>query len=79
MRGLGKADWDGWWLDASEAELSGNWGEMRKLQTAAGPGDVVYTLPAARITLDQLVTELTTLWLVTGNGAAQVARARLGR
>ena len=33
---------------------------------------------AARITLDQLVTELTTLWLVTGNGAAEVARARLG-
>ena len=42
MGTLGKAGWDGWWLDASEAELSGNWGEMRKLQTAAGPGDVVY-------------------------------------
>ena len=42
MGTLGKADWDGWWLDASEAELSGNWGEMRKLQTAAGPGDLVY-------------------------------------
>jgi alpha-D-xyloside xylohydrolase len=42
MGTLGKAGWDGWRLDASEAELSGNWGEMRKLQTAAGPGDVVY-------------------------------------
>jgi len=42
MKTLGKAGFDGWWLDASEAELSGNWGEMRKLQTAAGPGDVVY-------------------------------------
>lgn len=42
MTTLGAAGWDGWWLDASEAELSGNWGEMRKLQTAAGPGDVVY-------------------------------------
>jgi len=42
MKTLGTAGWDGWWLDASEAELSGNWGEMRTLQTAAGPGDVVY-------------------------------------
>ena len=42
MRTLGKEGWDGWWLDASEAELSGNWGEMRGLQTAAGPGEVVY-------------------------------------
>ena len=42
MKTMGKVGWDGWWLDASEAELAGNWGEMRKLQTAAGPGDVVY-------------------------------------
>lgn len=30
------------------------------------------------ITVDQLVSELTTLWLITGDGAAAVARARLG-
>lgn len=30
--------WDGWWLDASEAELSGNWGEFRNFNTALGPG-----------------------------------------
>ena len=29
---------DGWWLDASEPELSGKWGEFRNFQTAAGPG-----------------------------------------
>jgi len=29
---------DGWWMDASEAELGGNWGEMRDLTTGAGPG-----------------------------------------
>ncbi|MGE2692528.1 TetR/AcrR family transcriptional regulator [Mycolicibacterium pulveris] len=29
------------------------------------------------ITVDQLVTELTALWLITGDGAAAVARARL--
>lgn len=40
---------------------------------------LAYLEGSARITLDQLVTELTTLWLVTGNGAAEVARARLGR
>lgn len=39
---------------------------------------LAYLDGSARITVDQLVTELTTLWLVTGNGAAQVARARLG-
>lgn len=39
---------------------------------------LTYLDGSARITLDQLVTELTTLWLVTGNGAAEVARARLG-
>jgi alpha-D-xyloside xylohydrolase len=29
---------DGWWLDASEPELSGKWGEFRNLETAAGSG-----------------------------------------
>jgi len=33
---------DGWWLDASEAEFSGKWGEFRTYQTAAGPGAEVY-------------------------------------
>jgi alpha-D-xyloside xylohydrolase len=39
---LFKLGLDGWWLDASEAELSGNWGEFRGFQTAAGPGAAVY-------------------------------------
>lgn len=42
MRGLGTLGFDGWWLDASEAELGGQWGQMRDVQTAAGPGSVVY-------------------------------------
>jgi alpha-D-xyloside xylohydrolase len=33
---------DGWWLDASEAELSGKWGEFRNFDTAAGPGAKVF-------------------------------------
>jgi len=33
---------DGWWLDASEPELSGNWGEFRSYTTAAGPGARVF-------------------------------------
>jgi alpha-D-xyloside xylohydrolase len=33
---------DGWWFDASEAELSGNWGEFRSYNTAAGPGAKVF-------------------------------------
>jgi alpha-D-xyloside xylohydrolase len=33
---------DGWWLDATEPELTGNWGEFRTSQTSAGPGAVVY-------------------------------------
>jgi alpha-D-xyloside xylohydrolase len=37
--GLG---FDGWWLDASEAEFSGKWGEFRAFQTAAGPGAEVF-------------------------------------
>ncbi len=42
MRNLGTLGFDGWWLDASEAELGGNWGEMREVTTAAGPGADVY-------------------------------------
>ncbi|HWT51449.1 MAG TPA: TIM-barrel domain-containing protein, partial [Caulobacter sp.] len=42
MRELGTKDFDGWWLDASEAELGGNWGQMREVTTAAGPGAAVY-------------------------------------
>jgi len=33
---------DGWWMDASEAELGGKWGEMREVTTAAGPGANVF-------------------------------------
>ncbi len=33
---------DGWWFDASEPELSGNWGEFRNYSTAAGPGAEVF-------------------------------------
>lgn len=33
---------DGFWLDASEVELGGNWGELRDVKTAMGPGSVVY-------------------------------------
>ena len=29
---------DAWWLDATEPELGGNWGEIRDVQTALGPG-----------------------------------------
>jgi alpha-D-xyloside xylohydrolase len=35
---------DGWWLDATEPELGGNWGEIRDLKTGMGPG---YTLANA--------------------------------
>lgn len=35
---LGKAGFDGYWLDGSEAELGGHWGEMAEVNTAAGPG-----------------------------------------
>ncbi|OFA07366.1 alpha-xylosidase BoGH31A precursor [Duganella phyllosphaerae] len=37
-RTLGRHGWDGWWLDGSEAELGGTWGEMRDVKTGAGPG-----------------------------------------
>jgi alpha-D-xyloside xylohydrolase len=33
---------DGWWLDASEPELSGRWGEYHHFQTALGPATMVY-------------------------------------
>jgi alpha-D-xyloside xylohydrolase len=33
---------DAWWLDASEAELSGDWGEFRKFKTAMGSGALVF-------------------------------------
>ena len=33
---------DGWWLDASEPELSGKWGEFRNYKTGAGPGAQVF-------------------------------------
>jgi alpha-D-xyloside xylohydrolase len=33
---------DGWWLDATEPELGGKWGEFRDLKTAAGPGYKVF-------------------------------------
>ena len=32
---------DGWWLDATEPELGGKWGEIRDLRTAMGPGAFV--------------------------------------
>ena len=38
----GAQGFDAWWLDASEPELGGDWGELRKLQTAAGPGAEVF-------------------------------------
>lgn len=34
---------------------------------------------SAVVTLDDLINELTTLWLITGNGAAAVARERVNR
>lgn len=39
---IGAAGFDGYWLDASEAELGGKWGEMREVRTGAGPGAEVY-------------------------------------
>ncbi len=33
---------DGWWLDATEPELSGKWGEFRDIQTFDGPGYKVF-------------------------------------
>lgn len=42
MRNLGTLDFDGWWLDGSEAELGGDWGQLRNVTTAHGPGAEVY-------------------------------------
>lgn len=42
MSRLGKLGFDGWWLDASEAELGGAWGQLREVKTAQGPGAEVY-------------------------------------
>lgn len=39
---LFRLGFDGWWLDASEPELAGHWGELRGLRTAAGPGSAVF-------------------------------------
>lgn len=33
---------DGWWLDATEPELTTNWGEFRAFDTALGKGATVY-------------------------------------
>jgi len=33
---------DGWWMDASEPELGGSWGELRNQPTGAGPGARVF-------------------------------------
>jgi alpha-D-xyloside xylohydrolase len=33
---------DGWWLDAPEPELAGQWGEFRAFRTSAGPGARVF-------------------------------------
>jgi alpha-D-xyloside xylohydrolase len=41
-RKLFSLGFDGWWLDASEAELGGKWGQMRELSTGAGAGELVY-------------------------------------
>jgi alpha-D-xyloside xylohydrolase len=50
-RTLGRHGWDGWWLDGSEAELGGNWGEMRDVRTAAGPGaEVINAYPLLHTT-----------------------------
>lgn len=42
MKNLFSLGIDAWWLDASEAELSGNWGEFRQFKTAMGPGALVF-------------------------------------
>lgn len=39
---LGRAGFDGYWLDGSEAELGGQWGEMAEVNTALGAGALVY-------------------------------------
>jgi alpha-D-xyloside xylohydrolase len=39
---LGRMGIDGWWLDATEPEIGGNWGEYRTFSTADGPGATVF-------------------------------------
>ncbi|MGO9228592.1 MAG: TIM-barrel domain-containing protein [Bryobacteraceae bacterium] len=39
---LGTMGMDGWWLDATEPEIGGNWGEYRTFPTAGGPGATVF-------------------------------------
>lgn len=39
---LGRIGFDGYWLDGSEAELGGHWGEMAEVNTAAGTGALMY-------------------------------------
>lgn len=39
---LGTMGMDGWWLDATEPEIGGKWGEYRAIPTAAGPGATVF-------------------------------------
>ena len=39
---LGTMGMDGWWLDATEPEIGGKWGEYRTFATAEGPGAAVF-------------------------------------
>ena len=39
---LGTLGIDGWWLDATEPEIGGKWGEYRTFSTAEGPGAAVF-------------------------------------
>ncbi|MGC9971608.1 MAG: glycoside hydrolase family 31 protein [Bryobacteraceae bacterium] len=39
---LGTMGMDGWWLDATEPEIGGKWGEYRAFPTVAGPGATVF-------------------------------------
>ncbi len=39
---LGMKGLDGWWLDATEPEIGGKWGEYRTYSTAEGPGSEVF-------------------------------------
>jgi alpha-D-xyloside xylohydrolase len=41
-RSYGGQGFTAWWLDASEPELGGDWGQLRQLTTAAGPGAEVF-------------------------------------
>lgn len=39
---IAKFGWDGWWLDATEPDLDGHWGEFSTLPTFFRPGYKVY-------------------------------------